>query len=446
VSLKLLKRHNSNCPHRKKGFFYWRCECPFHVEGREKNGEYVRRRSLNGLLQFNEPISDAREAEEMLERYENGRPVVEAAAEEKTIEEAITLFLVDLANEVSEPTMKKYVLLLEELLQFAKPEGYCFLKQFSKDSILMFRTVLKGQDEGRKAGERTPLSSHTKQKEWERLRNFFKFAHEFGWIERNPTVGFKRFKHEGEPKEPFTDDEMQDILRAADRRIARAIGPQAKANALRLRALVLLLRFSGLRIGDAVRMETSFLVNGTLRVHTQKTGSDVFIELPPEVAKALDSIPLKSNKHWFWSGTSGRDGEYKKSQESETKHWQMRILGLLREAGIELVAGSTAHRFRHTFAQAHLANGGSMEDLSRLLGHTSIKVTEKYYAKWSVARQKRASEALRRTWIDDPILAWERAANPVPTEAERVDEAESHSGEARSSSTQSVLENRKAVN
>jgi len=462
VSLKLLKRHNSNCPHRKKGFFYWRCECPFHVEGREKNGEYVRRRSLNGLLQFNEPISDAREAEEMLERYENGRPVVEAAAEEKTIEEAITLFLVDLANEVSEPTMKKYVLLLEELLQFAKPEGYCFLKQFSKDSILMFRTewdkerkvesipafrtVLKGQDEGRKAGERTPLSSHTKQKEWERLRNFFKFAHEFGWIERNPTVGFKRFKHEGEPKEPFTDDEMQEILRAADRRIARAIGPQAKANALRLRALVLLLRFSGLRIGDAVRMETSFLVNGTLRVHTQKTGSDVFIELPPEVVKALDSIPLKSNKHWFWSGTSGRDGEYKKSQKSETKHWQMRILGLLREAGIELVAGSTAHRFRHTFAHAHLVKGGSMEDLSRLLGHASIKVTEKYYAKWSVARQKRASEALRRTWIDDPILAWERAANPVPTEAERVDEAESHSDQASSSSTQSVLENRKAVN
>lgn len=431
MSLKLLTRHKSKCPDRKKGFFYRRCECPLHVEGWKKNGEYVRRQALASLLQLKEPICDVSEAEEMLERYENGLPVVAVAAEEKTIEEAIRFFLVDLANEVSEPTIKKYLLLLEELHQFAKANGYRFLKQFPKDAILIFRTewdkertvesipafrtVLKRQNEERKAGERTPLSAHTKQKEWERLRNFFKFAHEFGWIERNPTVGFKRFKHDGEPKIPFTDDEIEAILRAADRRIERAIGPQARANALRLRALILLLTFSGLRIGDAVRLETASLVNGTLNLRTQKTGSHVFIELPPEVVAALDSIPLKGNEHWFWSGTSGRDGDYRKSQESETKHWEMRILGLLRDAGIKLVSGSSAHRFRHTFAQAHLDKKGSMEDLSQLLGHSSIGVTEKYYAKWSKKRQKNASDALRLTWIGNPILARERQRNQPQT-------------------------------
>jgi integrase len=231
VSLKLLKRHNSNCP--QKSFFYWRCECPFHVEGRTKNGEWVPRQTLARLLQLKEPIRDAREAEEMVERYENGLPVVAVAAEEKTSEEAITLFLVDLANEVSEPTMKKYLLLLEELFQFAKQRGYHFLKQVTKDSILMFRTewdkerkvesipafrtVLKRQDKERKVGERTPLSSHTKQKEWERLRSFFKFAHEFGWIDRNPTVGFKRFKHEGGLRKHLTEDEIEKILCAVPR-------------------------------------------------------------------------------------------------------------------------------------------------------------------------------------------------------------------------------------
>jgi integrase/recombinase XerD len=425
VSLKLLKRHNSDCP--EKSFSYWRCQCPFHVEGWKKNGEYVRRQTLAGLLQLNEPICDIGEADKMLERYENGLPVVEAAAEEKTIEEAIELFLLDLANEVSEPTMKKYVLLLEELFQFAKSKGYGFLKQFTKDSILMFRTewdkerkvesipafrtVLKRQDKERKVGERTPLSSHTKQKEWERLRNFFKFAHEFGWIDRNPTVGFKRFKHEGGLRKHFTEDEIEKVLCAADRAIDRAIGVQAEANALRLRTLVLLLPFSGLRIGDAVCLETSSLVNGRLKVRTQKTGSDVFIGLPPEVVAALDSIPLKSDKYWFWSGTSGRDGDYKKCQASETKHWQMRILGLFRDAGIELVAGSSAHRFRHTFAHEHLAKGGSMDDLSRLLGHSSSRVTDEYYDEWSEERQKKANEALRRTWDGNSILARERQRN-----------------------------------
>jgi integrase len=446
VSLKLLRRHKSKCPDREKGFFYRRCECPVHVEGWKKNREWVPRQALASLLRLKEPICDFREAEEMLERYENGLPVVEAAAEEKTIEEAISSFLVDLANGVTEPTMKKYLLLLEELFQFARQRGYHFLKQITKDAILIFRTewdkerkvdsipvfrtVLIRQNEERKTGDRTPLSSHTKQKEWERLRNFFKFAHDFGWIERNPTVGFTRFERGDRLKKRFTEDEMREILRTADRRIERAIGPQAKANALRLRALVLLLRYSGLRIGDAVRIETTSLVNRTLYVHTQKTGSNVFIELPPEVVEALDSIPLKSDKHWFWSGTSGRDGDHKKCQESETKHWQMRILGLLRDAGIELVAGSSAHRFRHTFAHVHHVKVGSMLELAKLLGHASDKVTAKYYSEWSDERQRKASEALRRTWEGDPILAEERQRNrpqtmrrgwtkPNPTPAKR---------------------------
>jgi integrase/recombinase XerD len=190
---------------------------------------------------------------------------------------------------------------------------------------------------------------------------------------------------------------------------------QAEANALRLRTLVLLLPFSGLRIGDAVCLERSSLVNGRLKVRTQKTGSDVFIDLPPEVVAALDSIPPKSDRYWFWSGTSGKDGDYKKCQASETKHWQMRILGLFRDAGIELVAGSSAHRFRHTFAHENLAKGGSMDDLSRLLGHSSSRVTDEYYDEWSEERHKKANEALRRTWDGNSILARERQRNqPQP--------------------------------
>jgi len=43
-----------------------------------------------------------------------------------------------------------------------------------------------------------------------------------------------------------------------------------KANARRLRALVLLLRYSGLRIGDAVSCSVDRLANGKLRLYTKK--------------------------------------------------------------------------------------------------------------------------------------------------------------------------------
>lgn len=37
------------------------------------------------------------------------------------------------------------------------------------------------------------------------------------------------------------------------------------------------------------------------------------------------------------------------------------------------------HGFRHTFASHYLMNGGSIWDLSKILGHSTIKLTNDYY-------------------------------------------------------------------
>jgi integrase len=41
-----------------------------------------------------------------------------------------------------------------------------------------------------------------------------------------------------------------------------------------------------------------------------------------------------------------------------------------------------SHQLRDTFAVEHLLAGISMQDLSRMLSHKSVRVTEKYYAPW----------------------------------------------------------------
>ncbi len=74
-----------------------------------------------------------------------------------------------------------------------------------------------------------------------------------------------------------------------------------------------------------------------------------------------------------------------------------RLLYRLRdEADIHDVRVS-AHTFRHTFACAYLTDGGDLYKLSRLLGHTSVVVTENYLR----AFQARDARRDRRSILDN---------------------------------------------
>jgi site-specific recombinase XerD len=61
------------------------------------------------------------------------------------------------------------------------------------------------------------------------------------------------------------------------------------------------------------------------------------------------------------------------------------------EAGIEGVRVS-AHTFRHTFARMFLERGGEVYKLSRLMGHTDVKTTEKYLKEFT-SREARQQQA-----------------------------------------------------
>lgn len=47
------------------------------------------------------------------------------------------------------------------------------------------------------------------------------------------------------------------------------------------------------------------------------------------------------------------------------------------------------HTLRHTFAIEKLNAGASLEDVSLLLAHHSIKITERHYLKFDQRRQER---------------------------------------------------------
>ena len=51
-----------------------------------------------------------------------------------------------------------------------------------------------------------------------------------------------------------------------------------------------------------------------------------------------------------------------------------------------------------------LLKGTPIEEVAVLLGHSSIRVTEKHYSPWVKARQQRVEGHVRNAWVDDPIL------------------------------------------
>ena len=151
--------------------------------------------------------------------------------------------------------------------------------------------------------------------------------------------------------------------------------------------MILLLRYSGLRISDAAILERDRLGDDKLFLYTQKTGTPVWVPLPEYVADALHDSPSDSPTHVFWNGRC--------LPTSAVKIWERTFQRVFERAKIP---DGTIHRFRDTFAVELLLRGVPIEQVSILLGHSSLTVTEKHYSPWVKTRQLQLEAAVRKAW------------------------------------------------
>jgi integrase/recombinase XerD len=62
------------------------------------------------------------------------------------------------------------------------------------------------------------------------------------------------------------------------------------------------------------------------------------------------------------------------------------------------VKDAHSYRFRDTFAVSLLENGVSIENVSVLLGHSSVRITERHYKPWVRTLQKKLEDEVRKAW------------------------------------------------
>ncbi len=375
--LTIYRRHRKSCKHRAKGRKHRHCQCPIWVDG------FLSGKELRESLK----LRDWQNALERIREWEIADRRIQTQRTRLTIATAHEKFMADAeARRLNQATLYKYRLLFRHLDKFAETYKFEFLDQLDLDTLATFRVSWT-------EGPRTSL------KKLERLRAFMRFAEKRKWIEENPAIELKAPKVPNKPTLPFTREEMLSIL--------TALGPYGKSaglrNAQRLKAFVLLLRYSGMRIGDAVQLSVNRLQGNKLLLHTEKTGVHVYCVLPDVVIKAIDAAPRSSQNHFFWTGKS--------TVHSAKGKWQRRLQRLFEFAS---VVGGHAHRFRDTFAVELLLAGVPLDRVSVLLGHSSIRVTERHYAPWTRSRQQQIEADLKAAWQTDPMIAGSVAAGGYP--------------------------------
>lgn len=365
-------RHSNDCP--KKDDIRWkRCRCPKWING-TLDGQFIRRTAKTRSWE---------KAEELKRTWE------EAASPKKvepvTIEGAIEAYLADAkARELREATLYKLrIIFRKQFLAWAKVKGLRFLKEIDLSLLRDYRATWKD-------------GAMAKKKKQERLIGFFWFCVRAGWLATNPTQGLGKISVDATPTDYFTRDEFEKIIDATYL-YRENRWEQGDSNGARLRALTLLMRWSGLRIRDAITLERSRLVGDSILLYQAKTRTPVYVPLPPDVAETLRIVPpgLRPNpRYFFWSGNG--------DPKSAVADWQRSYRRLFELADLKSADGTPKrcfpHMFRDTFAVEMLLAGVPLEQVSILLGHKSVKITEKHYAPWVKARQEQLEQNVRKAW------------------------------------------------
>jgi integrase/recombinase XerD len=376
-SIAIFVRHTKKCKYRGDES-HKTCRCPKHLRwshGKQQVRQSAKTRSWTAA-------EDAkRKFEAKFEAADPSKPVgavtIEASTR-TTIEKAIKLFVSDKRTQgVSDGVLGKYELELGRLEKFAAAESRYFPAELSKELLTRFRATWN----------RLYPSSNTRIKVQERLRGFLRYCFDAELMSRVPRLS--PISATEVPTLPLTDEQYTKLLDTVPETFETT-----PDKAKRIRCLILLMRHSGLAIRDAVTLERSELKHDTkkalYRVTTsrQKTGTHVSVAIPPDVATEILSVPNGNPVYFFWNRGEG-------APETVVKKYHADLRRLFDKAGMP---DGHPHQLRDTFAVGLLSKGVPMEELSKALGHKSIKTTELHYAKWVQSRQDRADALIVGTW------------------------------------------------
>jgi integrase/recombinase XerD len=351
------------------------CDCPIWAAGRTATGEIPRQSTGTRDLKTAEAILAALISID--KKQQSAGP---------TIEECIHKYLASHKHELGDKTYDTYKLHLGRLREYCERQGVYSMRELNVDLLETFK--VEGLPD---------LADTSKSTVVAKLRCFLRDAFRRGWINEPLVERVRPHRAVYDQKEPYSDDEVEKILNEA-LKLNRGTHAYAK-HPKTFRLLLELMLETGMRVGDAIRYNPTLVVKGEhLWIYTYLPQKQRRTEKPKPLEayladclkQAIDACDWLSPKLPFFYGSS-KNPAYLANEVYE----RMKTLGA--RCG---VSDCRPHRLRDTFAVRKLLAGFQLEDVSRLLGHSSVKVTEAYYAKWIATRKVRLERLLAESLMN----------------------------------------------
>lgn len=347
------RRHLKACEHAPKGWNYTLCNCPVWCDGM-LDGQRVTR-SLQ--------TSNWERALRRIQTLEAGgatSPEIRAAA--PSLGKAAEAFLkAGASRNLRESTLASYRRTLGHLTKALGGRTIAAVDLPALDAYRAGRTI----------------AATTWRKELETLRAFWAWCKDRAWCDENPAKKLRMPRVDNLTTLPFTADEVQRLLAACDQ-IASDNPAETPYIRQRARALLYTLIYSGLRISDVAELRRSALESsGHLVLRTVKTQTPQKVLLHADAVAALQNLPVLAGSPYFFYGNRGKIRTCIKNMRRTVQR-----------LGVIAKVHAHPHRFRDTFAVELLTNGTDIRTVQHLLGHTSVRTTEKHYAHFVAAHQK----------------------------------------------------------
>ena len=375
--LVLYKFHSKDCAVHKSRIpvanrRYWmECDCWIWIVGRTPNGDLVPRQTTK--------CRNLKDAQAFRLALMQEAPKEDAGI---LITEAIEKYLASRNHELGSRTNGQYGQVLRRFQEFCSKNGALHMTDISVDILEDF----KG------GGLPCALLDTSKGTVVAKGRCFLRTAFRRAWVKEALADRVGPHAAVYEQKEPYTDKEIDIILEAAGKLAGGTHGYASKPATFRL--LLELMLETGMRVGDAVQFDPSVLSRGEhmwiypfVMGKKKRTAKLAIHEayLSDRLKTAIDDCEWMSERKPFWYASK----DYALEQ---LVYERMRIIG--RKNGVN---DCRPHRLRDSFAVRKLLAGLQLDDVSRLLGHSSVRVTEQYYARWIKARRVRLERLVSET-------------------------------------------------
>jgi integrase len=208
-------------------------------------------------------------------------------------------------------------------------------------------------------------------------------------IDRNP-ADLIEVKRPNDQREGYLSaDEIRRLKAVMDSKMYRQEHRTINQTFYRLRLIVLIALTTGMRIAEIFALIWSDILyrEELIAVRSMLKGGKMrYVPMPSELAAEIRRFPAIIGEDRLFPPKRGAKGERQRVEGSfET---------ILELAGIREFR---FHDLRHTFASWYMMNGGDLYELAKILGHSNIKMTERY-AKLGKGHIARTGNTAREMW------------------------------------------------